>query len=216
VIPVLVSLLFVAQAAAAPPQVTVPSAPSTNASPSAPPQNAAPGKPAQNATPGKPIEPPPPDPATTQFLTDAGLIFVAVKPAAVADYELAIVTLQGALSKSTDPAKMAVAKGWRVFKSAELDAKTNQLYVHLILPAVAGFDYRPSLLIDELLKELAPELLNKYADSFAQPPTKLSLTELANMAVAPLPPTTPTGTPTNATPTNVTPTVPVTKKPSGG
>jgi hypothetical protein len=53
---------------------------------------------------------------------------------------------------------------------------------------VQGFDYRPSLLLDELIKELAPELLSKYQDAFAAPPTKLNLTELANMAVAPLPP----------------------------
>ena len=56
-----------------------------------------------------------------------------------------------------------------------------------MLPTVTGFDYRPSLLIDELLKELAPELLAKYQDAFAMPPSKLNLNELANMSIAPLP-----------------------------
>ena len=78
-------------------------------------------------------------------------------------------------------------EGWRVFKAAEPDAKGNALYVHVMLPAVPGFDYRPSLLLDELVKELAPDLLSKYQDAFALPPTKLNLTEFANMAVAPLP-----------------------------
>jgi hypothetical protein len=40
-------------------------------------------------------------------------------------------------------------------------------------------------LIDELVKELAPDLLTKYQDAFAAPPTKLSLTEFAAMSVAP-------------------------------
>ena len=47
--------------------------------------------------------------------------------------------------------------------------------------------YRPSLLLDELIKELAPDLLTKYQDAFAMPPSKLNLTEFANMSTAPLP-----------------------------
>jgi len=56
-----------------------------------------------------------------------------------------------------------------------------------MLPTVTGFDYRPSLLLDELIKELAPDLLGKYQDAFAMPPSKLNLNELANMSIAPLP-----------------------------
>jgi hypothetical protein len=111
---------------------------------------------------------------------------VTIKPAAVADYELTIRTLQEALAKDKDPKRVEAAKGWRVFKAAEADAKGNAVFVHTMLPAVANFDYRPSLLIDELVTELAPDLLTKYQDAFAAPPTKLSLTEFANMATAPL------------------------------
>ena len=57
-----------------------------------------------------------------------------------------------------------------------------------MLPATPGFDYRPSLLLDELLGAAPPELLIKYRDAFAVPPTKLWLTEFANMAVAPVAP----------------------------
>ena len=120
------------------------------------------------------------------------MLLVAIKPTAVADYESVITTLQDALSKDTDSTRAAAAKGWRIYKAAEPDAKGNTLYVHLMLPTVTGFDYRPSLLIDELLKELAPELLTKYQDAFAMPPSKLNLTEFANMSIAPLPPK-PTG-----------------------
>lgn len=73
-----------------------------------------------------------------------------------------------------------------MFKASEGDAKGNAVYVHLFLPAVPGFDYRPSLLIDALVKDLAPDLLSKYQESIAGAPSKLSLTELANMSVAPI------------------------------
>lgn len=142
----------------------------------------------QNSSPSKPTVEPSPDPASTHFLGEAGLLLVAIKPASTADYELVIRTLQDALAKDKDPIRVAAAKGWRVFKTSEVDAKGNQLYIHMMLPAVTGFDYRPSLLLDELVKEVAPGLLSKYQDAFAMPPTKLNLTEFANMSVAPLPP----------------------------
>ena len=154
-------------------------------------QVAAPSTPAppvsQNATPPKPAVPPSPDPASVHFLADTGLLLVFIKPAAIADYEQVIRALQEALAKDADPTRSAAAKGWRVFKSAESDAKGNAIYIHLMLPTVSGFDYRPSLLLDELVKELTPELLSKYQEAFAMPPSKLNLTEFANMSVTPLP-----------------------------
>jgi hypothetical protein len=132
--------------------------------------------------------PKPADPATSSFATEAGLILVVIKPDKVADFELAIRTLQEKLSADADPDRQKIAAGWRVFKAAEPDEKGNVVYVHALLPATPGFDYRPSLLLDELLGAAPPELLSKYRDSFAVPPTKLSLTEFANMAVAPVAP----------------------------
>ena len=129
-------------------------------------------------------------------------MLVQIKPALVADYELAIRTLQEALAKTSDPQRQAVAKGWRVFKANEGDAKGNTVYVHVLLPTVPGFDYRVSLLVDEMVKDLPPDLLSKYRDAFANPPTKLSLTDLANMALAPVAPAAPPPAP-----------VPVPKKP---
>ena len=142
-----------------------------------------------------PVTPPATDPASSQFTTDAGLLLVTVKPTATADYEQAIRTLQQAMSDAADPARAAAAKGWRVFKANETDAKGNALYVHAMLPAVSGFDYRPSLLLDEMVKDLEADLLAKYADAFAGPPHKLNLVEFANMSIAPapLPPPKPDG-----------------------
>jgi hypothetical protein len=135
--------------------------------------------------------PVPVDPATSSFATEAGVILIAIKPTLTDAYEAVIRTLNEALAKDSDEARRAAAKGWRVFKATEPDAKGNSVYVHMFLPAVAGFDYRPSLLIDALVAELAPDLLTKYQESIAGAPSKLSLTELANMAMAPLPPAPP-------------------------
>ena len=138
---------------------------------------------------------PPADPASSQFTSDAGLLLVTIKPTSLADYELVIQTVQAALAKDTDPTRAAAAKGWRVFKAVEADAKGNAIFIHVIMPAVPEFDYRPSLLLDALVTELAPELLTKYQDAFAAPPTKLNLAEFAHMSVAPAPTTPPTTPP---------------------
>ena len=113
---------------------------------------------------------------------------MTVKPTSLADYELVIQTLQAALAKDTDSKRAAAAKGWLVYKALESDAKGNAIFIHMLAPAVPEFDYRPSLLLDELVKELAPELLTKYQDAFAAPPTKLNLAAFAHMSVAPAPP----------------------------
>ena len=113
-------------------------------------------------------------------------MLVTIKPASLADYELVIRTLQDAMARDSDPNRAAAAKGWRVFRASEPDAKGNHVFVHVMMPAQPHFDYRPSLLIDELVKDLAPELLAKYQDAFAGPPTKLNLSEFAHMSVAPV------------------------------
>ena len=58
-----------------------------------------------------------------------------------------------------------MAAGWRIFKVAEADAKANVLYVHVMLPAIRGVDYRPSIWLDKLLGGAPPELLAKYRDA---------------------------------------------------
>ena len=133
----------------------------------------------------------PADPATTAFATDAGLLLVLIKPDKTDDYEAVLRALQEALAKDPDPVRHGVAEGWRVFKAAEPDGKGNTVYIHALWPAVPGFDYRPSLLLDELVSGVSLDLLDKYRDAFAAPPSKLSLSELAHMSVAPVAPITP-------------------------
>jgi hypothetical protein len=133
------------------------------------------------------------DPAAVVFTTGAGLVLHAVKPASVPDYEAAIVALQDAFSKSSDENVKRVAAGWRVWKATEPGAQANVVYVHTLLPTIPDVDYRPSLWLDQLLSGAPADLLVKYRDSFAVSPSKLSLTEFANMAAPP-------AAPVNATP----------------
>lgn len=128
---------------------------------------------------------PSPDPAASTFSTGVGLLLVPVKADKAADYEAVMAALQTAFSASADPGRRAVAQGWRVFKAAEADAKGNVLYVHALLPVVPGIDYRPSLWLDQLMQEAPTELLAKYKEALAGSPTRLSLAEVANMALPP-------------------------------
>jgi hypothetical protein len=164
VIRLLFALLFL-QAAVPPPQPA-----STNQTPA-------------NASPAAPISA---DPAAVTFSSDVGMLLVTVSPAKRADYEAVIVALQEALAKSQDAEVRTMAAGWRIYKVAEADAKANVLYVHVMLQAIRGVDYRPSIWLDKLLGGAPPELLVKYRDAFVGAPSKLSLVEFANMAVAPV------------------------------
>lgn len=121
------------------------------------------------------------------FETGVGLLLVPVKAAATADYEALIRELQAALAASSDPDRRRQAAGWRVFKAVEADAKGQALYVHLVSPALPAVDYRPSAVLDDLLDGAPEALLVRYREAHAGPPSRLSLDEIANMALEPAP-----------------------------
>jgi hypothetical protein len=126
------------------------------------------------------------DPARLAFPVDtAGLVLVAVKPDRTADYEAMIHALHGALAAG-DAAARKIGSGWRVYKAADTDAKGNALYVHLVTTPLADTDYRPSVVLNGLASELPADLLVKYRDAFAGAVTRLSLTMLADFALAPV------------------------------
>ncbi|MGE4066558.1 MAG: hypothetical protein AB7H88_07245 [Vicinamibacterales bacterium] len=175
--------------------------------PPAPVPDPGPGQEASAAAAADPDQAPPTsDPAEVTFPGEAGMLLVPVKPDKTADYEAAIAALHEALHGSADPARRALAEGWVVFKAEEPDGKGNVLYVHVLRPVVAGADYRPSRLLDEALAAAPGELLGKYREAFAGPPTKLSLSVLADLATEPPPANvTPEGPETPVPPGNRTP-----------
>ena len=86
--------------------------------------------------------------------------------------------MKDALAKADDAETLKLAGAWRIYKATEADAKSSVIYVHFLDPVVPGVDYRPSLWLDKLLSGAPADLLAKYRDAFAVPPTKLSLSAL--------------------------------------
>jgi hypothetical protein len=111
-------------------------------------------------------------------------LLVTVKPDRVADYEAVIRALQEGLSRSTDERQRTLASGWRVYKSHD-DPKGNAVFVHVIDPVVPQTDYRPSLILDEILAGASAELLAKYRDAIAGAPAMLGMNEFAIMSQPP-------------------------------
>lgn len=171
----------------------------------------------QSPTPRPSTPPPPPasddadasavvrDPAEVVIKTPSAVILVPVKATLVADYESAITLLQEAFSSASDDELRTVARGWTVMKADEADSKGNVVYLHLLRPVVAGVDYRPSVWLDRLVKELPLEVLDKYRDALAGPASLLSLTDLAAMSEPPAPGT---SEGSGATPASAAPSTP--------
>ena len=113
------------------------------------------------------------------------MVLVAVKPDRTADYEAMIRALHEALA-GADPAARRIGEGWRIYKAADTDAKGNALYVHLVTTPLADADYRPSVVLAGLVRDLPADLLVKYRDAFAGATTRLSLTLLSDLALTPV------------------------------
>ena len=123
------------------------------------------------------------DPAAATFTSDAGLLVVSVKPDKTADYEEAIRALQDALAKASGEKHREIAKGWRVFKATDLDAKANAVYVHLLQPAVKGVDYDPVKILSEAFPTEVNALYEKLKGAYAAL-NKAGLTKLMDMSAA--------------------------------
>ncbi len=119
--------------------------------------------------------------------TASAVLLVPVKAALAADYEAALTLLQGAFASSDDQQARQVAAGWKVMKAQEADSKGNVVYLHMLQPAMAGIDYRPSMWMDRLVQDLPIDMLDKYRDALAGPASLLSLTDVAIMSEAPAP-----------------------------
>jgi hypothetical protein len=150
---------------------------------------------AGSASPQAPPAPAPPaapsgvevDPARLVFPVDsAGVVLVAVKPDKTADYEALITTLHDALAAAA-PAERRIGEGWRVYKAADPDAKGNAIYLHVVATPADGVDYRPSVVLARLARDLPADLLVKYRDAFAGSATRLSLHLLSDFSLTPVP-----------------------------
>lgn len=158
-----------------------------------------------------PVVPPLPLGART-FTGKSGLIFNAVRPDRVVDFEMVIAYLQAALEKSTDARVREQAKGWRVFKTTEPGPNGSVLYVFLIDPAVAGADYGLGRILAEAYPDQIEKIWSLYTGSQASGGSLLNLTPVQPGSPLPLPPasaspTAPASLP-GAAPRPTTPAVP--------
>ena len=148
--------------------------PTTPAAP--PPTTPSTQQPGPTAVPA-PVVPPTPLGART-FTAPTGIVFHAVRPERVVDFETVVGYLQSALEKSSDPQARAQAKGWRVFKATEPGPNGTVLYAFLLDPAVPGADYALGPILSDAYPDQIEQIWKLYQGALAGPgsQTLLNLT----------------------------------------
>ena len=121
-------------------------------------------------------------------MAPTGIIFSAVRPDRVVDFEIVIGYLEAALEKSTDSGVRAQAPGWRVFKATEPGPNSTVLYVFLIDPTVPGADYGLGRILSEAYPDQIQDIWKLYTGALAGGGSLLNLTPVQP---APLPPAKP-------------------------
>ena len=109
------------------------------------------------------------------FASDAGILFSAIKPAAVKDFDAVLARLKQALAASRDPMRQRQAAGWKIFKAAEAGPNGSVLYVFVMDPAVKGADYGVAKILAEAYPAEAQQLYRQYIGAFASGQTLLNL-----------------------------------------
>ena len=163
-------MLIVAAAVATAGQTSAPPAGAlqpqqTSPVPGAAPQT--PGAPTASAPatpPANVVAPPPPG---RVFAAERGLIFNAIRPDKVADFETVITKLRQALEASKDPVRNQQGWGWKIFKAAEPGPNGSVLYVFVMDPAVKGADYGVAKILAEAYPTEIMELYRMYSGAFA-------------------------------------------------
>ena len=216
----LAALIVIAAAAGAAGQASTPQRPpsgalqsqSTSPFPGTIPQT--PGAPPAPVTPPANIVSPPPPGRI--FAAEHGLIFNAIKPDKVADFETVIAKLREALETSKDPVRNQQGWGWKIFKAAEPGPNGSVLYVFVMDPAVKGADYGVAKILSEAYPTEIMELYRMYSGAYATAgqtllnlgpvPTPGEITTPAAVGGAPTTTAPTTGTPAATAPTTTTPT----------
>ena len=142
------------------PQTTSPLQGATPATPTAPPAPIT-----TPVTPGTSVVAPPP--LGRVFASDTGMIFNAIRPDKVMDFETVITKLRAALASSKDPVRMQQAKGWKIYKMAEAGPNNSVLYVFIMDPAVKGADYGIAKILSEAYPAEITDLYRMYTGAFA-------------------------------------------------
>ena len=122
------------------------------------------------------------------FTASTGVIFTAVRPDRVVDFEMVIGYLEAALEKSTDLDVRAQARGWRVLRATEPGPNGTALYMFLIEPTVPGADYGLGRILSDAYPDQIQDIWKLYTGALAGGGSLLNLTPVEPQ---PLPPATP-------------------------
>jgi hypothetical protein len=101
------------------------------------------------------------------FAAEEGLIFNAIRPDRVADFDVVIGKLRQALASSKDPIRNQQGRSWRIFKATEPGPNGSVLYVFLMDPVVKGADYGVAKILAEAYPMEITELYRMYSGAFA-------------------------------------------------
>jgi len=121
------------------------------------------------------------------FASDAGMVLNFVKADKTADFEMVMVRLKEALTKSNKPERKQQASGWKVFRAVEPGANGSILYLFTIDPVVKGADYTVSNILAEAFPKEVHDLYKKYSESYASGQNIVSLnvvTKLGDLSSA--------------------------------
>lgn len=175
------------------PQQTSPLPGATPATPTAPPANVPP-------PPGQSVVSPPT--LGRVFASDHGLIFNAIRPDKVMDFEIVIDKLRTALANATDPVRRQQAMGWKIYKAIEPGPNGSVLYVFVMDPAVRGADYGVAKILAEAYPTEIMELYRMYTTAYSTAgqtlvdlQTVLPPATTTPLSTTPLPPATTTTAP---------------------
>jgi hypothetical protein len=136
------------------------------------------GGPPAGGTPQTPSAPPAPAPPPGQnvvsppplgrvFASEQGLIFNAIRPDKVMDFETVLAKLRAALADSKDPVRNQQGWGWKIYKAAEPGPNGSVLYVFVMDPAVKGADYGVAKILSEAYPNEIMDLYRMYTGAFA-------------------------------------------------
>ena len=166
------------------PQQTSPLPGATPATPTAPPA------PVTTPAPGQSVVSPPP--LGRVFASEQGLIFNAIRPDKVMDFETVLAKLRTALADSKDPVRNQQGWGWKIFKATEPGPNGSVLYVFVMDPTVKGADYGVAKILAEAYPTEIMDLYRMYTTAFA--PAGQTLLNLGPVPSTPAVPGTPATT----------------------
>jgi hypothetical protein len=141
--------------------------------PPQPPQQ--PGQPAQGGQPQQPASPSQPgqeagtdQPPQQTFSSDTAIIFYAVLPDKVTQFEQLMNKVKEAMQKSDNPSRKQQAQGMRLLKAAKPGPDGSIQYTLIVHPVVKDTEYAPGMLVYEVFPSEANKLFGEFKSFFKE------------------------------------------------